>query len=280
MRKVKKFFILIGSCLLLTGCSSSLVPSEITSFLQPAKHISPEITLSADAFVKPKQYTVAIDAGHQQKGNSELEPIGPGASERKAKVAGGTSGISTKVPEYQLTLDISLLLKQELLNRGYEVIMIREQNEVNISNAERAEIANRSGADIFIRVHANGDNNRSVSGALTIAPSQNNRYVKDIAVASRKLSESIIASYCDATGFKNRGVLTSDTMSGINWCKIPVTIIELGFMTNPAEDKNMQNTSTQNLMVSGIANGIDAFFNRLDRNMILEDFVISNHLLP
>lgn len=260
MRKVKKFFILIGSCLLLTGCSSSLVPSEITSFLQPAKHISPEITLSADAFVKPKQYTVAIDAGHQQKGNSELEPIGPGASEKKAKVAGGTSGISTKVPEYQLTLDISLLLKQELLNRGYKVIMIREQNEVNISNAERAEIANRSGADIFIRVHANGDNNRSVSGALTIAPSQNNRYVKDIAVASRKLSESIIASYCDATGFKNRGVLTSDTMSGINWCKIPVTIIELGFMTNPAEDKNMQNTSTQNLMVSGIANGIDAYF--------------------
>ena len=119
--------------------------------------------------------------------------------------------------------------------------MIREQNEVNISTAERAEIANCSGADIFIRVHANGDNNRSVSGALTIAPSQNNRYVKDIAIASRKLSESIIASYCDATGFKNRGVLTSDTMSGINWCKIPVTIIpNLIYGTNPAEDNNMQ----------------------------------------
>lgn len=260
MRKIKKFFILIGSSLLLTGCSSSLQSSEITSFLQPEKHISPKITLSADAFVKPKQHIVAIDAGHQQKGNSELEPIGPGASEKKAKVAGGTSGISTKIPEYQLTLDISLLLKEELLNRGYQVIMIREQNNVNISNAERAEIANRSNAEIFIRIHANGDNNRSVSGALTIAPSLNNRYVKNIAAASRKLSESVITSYCNVTGFKNRGVLTSDTMSGINWCKIPVTIIELGFMTNPAEDKAMQTPKTQNAMVTGIANGIDAYF--------------------
>lgn len=259
MKRIKQIFICLGFCLFLTSCASSTSASAISA-IAFQKPFSPKITLPENALVKPKQYTVAIDAGHQQKGNSEREPIGPGASERKAKVAGGTSGISTKIPEYQLTLDISLLLKQELIERGYQVIMIREQNEVNISNAERADIANRSGADIFVRIHANGDNNPSVSGALTIAPSQNNRYVKEIAADSRKLSENVIHAYCKATGFQNRGVLTSDTMSGINWCKIPVTIIELGFMTNPAEDKAMQTPATQSRMVSGIADGIDAYF--------------------
>ena len=47
---------------------------------------------------------VAIDAGHQARGNSQLEPIGPGASTQKAKVAGGATGTATRIPEYQTTL--------------------------------------------------------------------------------------------------------------------------------------------------------------------------------
>lgn len=203
---------------------------------------------------------VAIDAGHQAKGNPDKEPVGPGSSTMKAKVASGTEGVSTKLPEYELTLSVSKKLKRILEERGYQVVMIRESNDVNLSNAERAEIANKSGASIFVLIHGNSLDNTTVNGTLSMCQTATNPYNGGLHAASYSLSKKITDSVCAATGFKNRGVQETDSMSGINWCKIPVSIVEMGFMSNPEEDQKMARDDYQELIVGGIANGIDAYY--------------------
>jgi len=207
----------------------------------------------------PNHRVVVIDPGHQLRGDNTKEPNGPGSSTMKARVTSGTSGVATGVAEYILNLDISLKLKTELENRGYVVHMTRSTHDVNISNKERAEYANSVNADIAVRIHANGAGS-SVRGAETLAPSANNPYVSHLSNASISLSRHVINAYCAATGFINRGVKTNDTMTGINWSSVPVTILELGFMSNASEDRAMQDSIMQNNMVQGIANGIDAYF--------------------
>ena len=71
---------------------------------------------------------------------------------------------------------------------------------------------------------------------------------------------SCINNMVEMTGAKRCGVSEVDNMSGINWCTIPVTIVEMGFMSNVAEDNNMATESYRNLLVKGMANGIDEYF--------------------
>lgn len=215
---------------------------------------------SSDTSTTSNGHIVAIDAGHQRQGNYDKEPLGPGSSEMKAKVSSGTTGRYTGVSEYVVNLDVSLLLRDELESRGYQVIMIRETHDVNISNSERAAIANNSGAEIFVRIHCNGVDDSSVKGALTMAPTSSNPYVGNIASECERLSQVIVDEYCAATGFKNKGIQYVDNMSGINWCTIPVTIVEMGFMTNPEDDAMLVDPNMQVKMAAGIANGIDAYF--------------------
>ena len=209
--------------------------------------------------INPKKI-IAIDAGHQQRGDSSTEPVGPGASTKKAKVAGGTSGVYTKVPEYKLTLSVAKKLKKELVARGYKVVMIRTKHNVNISNKERALKANKT-SDICIRIHADGSVSSSASGASALYPSTSNKYVsKKVSKASKKLSEKVLSSMCKKTGARNRGTIVRDDLTGTNWSTIPVTLIEMGFMSNKAEDIKMQQKSYQEKLAKGMAEGVDSYY--------------------
>lgn len=209
-----------------------------------------------------EKLVVAIDPGHQGSwvNMTDTEPVGPGSSEMKTKSSTGTQGRYSGLAEYELNLEISLQLRTELEERGYEVILTREDNDTAISNAERATMVYEQGGDIYVRIHANGSDDSSVSGALAMVPSSSNPYVAYLAEDSYLLAECILNAYCNTAGFQSLGIQYTDSMTGINWSQIPVMILEMGFMTNETDDLRMADASVQELMVQGIADGIDEYF--------------------
>ena len=203
---------------------------------------------------------IVIDPGHQRMANTGQEPLGPGSAETKGKVSGGTYGAASGLAEYELTLTVSLQLRDELERRGYEVRLTRETHDVDISNKERAEFANALGADCAIRIHANGLNDPEIHGALTINMSRNSPFNAWLYPRSRALSEALLDSFCAATGAARRPIWDTDTMVGINWSQVPVSIVEMGYMTNPQEDLLMATAEYQAKMVQGLADGVDVWF--------------------
>lgn len=204
---------------------------------------------------------IAIDAGHQAHGNPEQETIAPSSGKTKAKVADGTSGVATGIAEYEFNLNFSQCLKRKLESAGYRVFMIRESNDVNISNQERAAMANASGADVYLRIHANGGP-PSAKGIETYYPSKNNPDVGHLSDASLRLSELILSEMCASTGAKGRGAIARDDLTGTNFAQMPTSLIECGYMSNAEEDKNLNDPNYQDAMALGILRALDRYFQR------------------
>lgn len=207
---------------------------------------------------KPKvKYTICIDPGHQRHQITEKEPIAPGASEKKQGVTSGAQGVSTKKEEYQLNLEVSMLLKQKLIDKGYNVVMTRESNDVSLSNVKRAEIGNQCNANLVVRIHADSNESSSAMGYSVLYPS--GKYTTSIQDESKKAANIIEKNIKTITASKSRGIIPRDDMTGFNWSKVPSVIVEMGFLSNSTEDKMLSDKNYQEKMANGIVNGIDEY---------------------
>ena len=205
-----------------------------------------------------ENFIVCIDPGHQAKGDPKGEPIAPGSGSKKARVASGTAGVGTKKPEYAVNMEAGLILKSLLEQKGYKVVMTRETNEVNISNVERAQVANAAKADMTIRLHCDSIGNSGKSGAVLIVPSKTGKYTAGIYPASFKYAECLKKSLQDS-GVKVNGIFERSDMTGFNWSQVPVVIFEMGFMSNWNEDRMLCDSNYQTKLMQAVAVAIDAY---------------------
>ena len=203
-------------------------------------------------------FVVCIDPGHQAKGDGKTEPIAPGSGSRKARVSSGTSGVATKKAEYAVNLEAALILKGLLEQKGYKVVMTRETNEVNISNAERAQVANNAKANMTIRLHCDSIGNGGKSGAVLLVPSKTGKYTAGIYPASQTYAELLKKSLQDS-GVKVNGIFERSDMTGFNWSTVPVVIFEMGFMSNWNEDRMLSDKAYQTKLMTAVVSAIEAY---------------------
>ena len=204
--------------------------------------------------------TIVIDPGHASKANLDKEPMVPDSNVLKIKDGGGAEGIYTKTPEYLICMKVALNLKNILEQNGFNVVMTKTDNALSLGNIERAEIGNKAKADLVVRIHADSMEDPSIRGASMLVPKAINDNTKSIYEESKRAGKIIIDTYAKEMGLKNRGLQFRDDMTGFNWSKVPVVLLEMGFLSNAEEDKLLSSEEYQKKSAEAIAKGIEEAF--------------------
>lgn len=204
---------------------------------------------------KPSETVIVIDPGHASVSSREKEQQAPGSTIMKVKEPGGAQGIVTKTPEYLVNMEVAVRLRTLLQAKGYTVIMTKTDNKQMLGNIARAEVGNNANADLVIRIHADSNDNSSAKGASMLVPA-NNKYTGNIYNVSKKYGTVVLNTLIADIGMKNRGVIARDDMTGFNWSKVPVILVEMGFQSNVSEDKLLASSAYQDKIAKSLSEGI------------------------
>ena len=200
---------------------------------------------------------ICLDPGHcvtEEAGKGYREPVSPLSDETKPRYLSGTRGAS--LTEEQLNLQVALKLRDALEALGAEVVMTREVSEISLPNTERCRIANESGADVHVHIHADGSESTSANGVSVLIPDGDLLGTPSIVEESARLGQLMVDCVSEATGAKNRGTVPRSDLTGLNFSEIPSVFIEIGFMTNPEEDALLSSGEYQDKIVAGMANSL------------------------
>ena len=209
---------------------------------------------------EPSCTRIVIDPGHDSMANSDTERIGPGSKKRKIKDGGGTRGVASGTPEHVVTLQISRRLRKTLLARGYCVTMTRDRaTGRSMGNVARARIANRAEAALFVRIHADGSTDRAQHGSSMLYPALRRGWTDDVLPESKTAARLLQRELVARIGSRDNGIVERSDLTGFNWADVPVVLAEIGFMTNVAEDRRLNDPKHQQRAALGLARGIERF---------------------
>lgn len=156
--------------------------------------------------------------------------------------------------EKRLTLMCSLLVRNQLNDMGYRVLMTRTR-DIYLSLQRRVSIANKNRAACFVSIHFNAASNTSAKG---IEVFYCDTHEPRRTLSSKRLANCVLYHLIDETGAKSRGVkrgnhhVTRET-------QMPAILVEGGFLTNKEERLLLKDNSYLDKISRGIAEGIDKF---------------------
>ena len=221
-------------------------------------------TLVAGAARAAPGPVVVIDPGHDAQANLATEPIGPGSTTRKIEDGGGTHGVVTGIREPDLTLDVSLRLRHAPARRRCPRRDDPHAHRRQEHGQHRAGRGSRTGPERRSSCASTPTARPAAAarGTHTLTPAYRRGWTDDVYRPSRRAASLVQADVVRALGFPDRGIQEHLDFTGFNWADVPVILVELGFMTNPAEDRALATDAVRHRAAVGLCRGTLRFLGR------------------
>lgn len=175
---------------------------------------------------------IVIDPGHQAETSQELEACATWLSVQKPGCTSGGEGVVTGTLESELTLQYALVMRDYLEQCGATVVLTREENDVDISNQERAQIAVDNNADVFIRLHADSANDSMQSGVRVYVPDSGSYTSQNSA-----WGDTLGTVIAEAEGLEFVETRQTYLYTGLNYANsVPAFQVSIGFLSNSDDE--------------------------------------------